>query len=1703
MASNLLRGFSMQSLRNVLCTLVLGVTAAVRAAPTWVGCGYAPASWTPVAGENLLAGRVPTMTGSYYAESGRCVDGAPLSLLTDGDVPGGVCDFTRIVGLREGVTLSWTFDEPKQLEALRISSRWQDAGRDGIGISRVSVRDQNSSDWRHLSNVPAFAYGTGGSNGNWEGTGSLLATLTDPATGFLVQGIVGLQLTFGAQDNDGAGYVEIEATGSSMAPEPRLAAALTGVDRTTASFGGELAFVGFGATAADVCFACGPADEPLPARVCIAPGLAGGNSFRHVLDNLTPGVEYAYALIAVNTQGLASTVVEGRFTTLTEDAAPLVVNEVSAADEADWFELFNPNPQPVDLSGWLVSDDPTKKIAKWKVLPEGASVPGEGYLVVYSDGITALTNGMLHVDIGLSSAGEAVALARPDGTLVDALAFPEQVESASYGWLDDGTARTLRYFKTPTPGAANRTTGYDGPTPALTFSEPHGYKTEPFQLTISCPERPEAPIYYTTDGTDPTPASRRYVSPLSVTQTTAIRACIVDPNAVLERESVSTYIYLDQVLSQVPSTTSPGGGFPSSKAVNNQTMVYGMRQDLLADPVAKAKILRGFTNTVATLSIVIDPQNLFNASTGIYVNITGRGETWERRGMVEQIDPVHGATNEFFAPMGLRMRGAASRTSSYAKHSFRLFFRSAYGQKRVRFPFFGDEGTDSFRRMDLRCSQNYSWANNPNEAGWGWFRDAWITETFERDAQRDVGEPYTRSRYYNLFINGVYWGLYQTQERADDHFAASYLGGENEDYDTYNVNELNSGTDEARQALYDMMMTGFQSNDTYLRAQGCNPDGTRNPDYPCYLDVTNLITRTLIGHYAADGDSPCSVWSKKPNNYFALIDHTERSTGFKWFCHDGEHGLGMGERHGAGAVDCNPVGWGVYSGIGMFNSHWLNHELMKNAEYKLVFADLFQKHFFGDGALSTTNNIRRFRARMAEIDDVIVSEAARWGRSGQTYATWTNACEYIISDFLERRFTYLFAHYRSEGWYPAVDAPMLTTVNQGARAAFVSSPGTQIYFTRDGSDPRRFGGQPSETAELFADPLPVDEAGFTVWARARAANGEWSALTELAVPGFKPLAFTAEMVQEGGTARLRVAYANLPQAAHLFLAWDRRDCGEDLAAWSKQVDLGEVAPGAGVLLVGAPSAYSVLSGSVLRVFLAELSEVHSCETLEYVRGDGLQRVALDYTPTASTRCRIKFALDRGAGGVFVGTDKGDDQSDWRLFSNRDKNNASCYLDFPTGARLSGNVIGSSSAVHHFEFGNFYLKDVDRDAVLLEGNAVSFPPNYAPQTYLFSLASQGSCSYGTVYSLKFYEGTSLERDYVPARDEQGVVCLYESVNRRYYYPTGGALMAGPTVGAVGTRTEAHAFAATDPCDLAGMEWPCGGVATVPSDLRTNLRVAEVMSVPVLGGSDGEEYLVLTNLDQTAALHVGGAQVTCTKTGDVESKCDFTLPLGLCLAPGGTLLCTKADYWPDGKITDGNVDVMLRDSSGAVVQRLFLTTKGSDAFRMCNGKGASFIATSFASEVLDESGWRPSLPDIDDKAVRQAVADAILVVPAIQPWLTALAATRSGTDAIVAYRGDAATLIACYLTASPIETTPEIELLIPSVALEADGRVRLSAELRQHGVPVARVLNGTLYLEHLTDLAGEAVETVDLGSRVPVPVFSSPAAGTRHFYRLRLK
>jgi len=266
---------------------------------------------------------------------------------------------------------------------------------------------------------------------------------------------------------------------------------------------------------------------------------------------------------------------------------------------------------------------------------------------------------------------------------------------------------------------------------------------------------------------------------------------------------------------------------------------------------------------IPSLSIVTDLANLFDSQTGIYANAQQDGIEWERPVSVELLNPD--GTKGFQVNAGLRIRGGSTRASGNPKHNFRLIFRAEYGDAKLKYPLFGDEGVDEFDKIDIRTAQNFDWHySSPAEA-------TWLYDVFSRDTERDMGKPYKRSRYYHLYIGGQYWGLYQTDERAEASYGASYFGGYGEDYDAIKAdNDTGAiyavdGNLTAYQTLWSEISKGVTNNVDYFRLQGLDADGlTPVLDYPKYLDVDALIDYMLVIYYGGKQDCPFVPQQQQP-----------------------------------------------------------------------------------------------------------------------------------------------------------------------------------------------------------------------------------------------------------------------------------------------------------------------------------------------------------------------------------------------------------------------------------------------------------------------------------------------------------------------------------------------------------------------------------------------------------------------------------------------------------------------------------------------------------------------------------------------------------------------------------------------------------------------------------------------------------------------
>ena len=634
---------------------------------------------------------------------------------------------------------------------------------------------------------------------------------------------------------------------------------------------------------------------------------------------------------------------------------------------------------------------------------------------------------------------------------------------------DTGGGLQYGFFDTPTPGAPNRAITSLGKVADTKFNHDRGFYSAPIGVEITT-ATDSAVIRYTTDGSEPSAGSGSiYNGPIAIDSTTTLRAAAFKQGYSPTDVDTHTYLFMDDIIRQ--SSSAPPG-WPSG-SVNGQVYQYGMNQSVVnnSNPsVGGVQRTKDALMSLPTISIVTDQSNLTSSSTGIYSNPGSDGINWERESSIEFIHPPEwedpdGNKDGFQSPCGLRIRGGFSRRTQNPKHSFRVFFRGVYGNGRLNYKLFGDEGADVFDKFDLRGPQNYSWAMG------GTSQNSFMRDTWSRDLQGEMGHPYKKGRWVHVYLNGIYWGMYQIDERAEANYGETYFGGDEDDYDVVkSFGGVTDGNRSSYQRLWQKWQEGFSSNTTFLNIQGKNSSGSPDPSIERLVDIENLIDYMIITYYTGDRDGPGSRYTQpRPNNYFGVYNRVNPD-GYKFFEHDSEHSLGTGENNMVTPFTRS-------SSLTDFNPHTLHERLASdNEEYRMLFSDRVAGYFYNGGLLTDAAGIARVDRRVAQIDTAIIAHSARWGSASRSRQAWLGAVQ-GVRNFITGRVPVVIGQLRSVGWYPEIDPPQLSQhggyISSSQQLIINGGPGV-IYFTTDGSDPRELGGTVSPTAQVFQGNTSTD-----------------------------------------------------------------------------------------------------------------------------------------------------------------------------------------------------------------------------------------------------------------------------------------------------------------------------------------------------------------------------------------------------------------------------------------------------------------------------------------------------------------------------------------------------------------------------------------------------------------------------------------------------
>jgi len=715
----------------------------------------------------------------------------------------------------------------------------------------------------------------------------------------------------------------------------------------------------------------------------------------------------------------------------------LIINEVMASNTNtvkdlqgeydDWIELFNAGDYAIDVGGMYLTDEPGNP-TKWMIpndSPGTTTIAAGRFLLIWVDGDEQDSG--LHASFSLDAEGDDILLFDRDGrTLIDGFSFIDQRTDISYGRYPDGD-QDLRYMVFSTPQAANNET-YIGNVADTKFSQDRGFYDAPFSLIISTVTE-GAEIYYTTDGIVPSPTNGlTYTGAIPISTTTCVRAIAYKPGWLETNVDTHTYIFPRDVVRQpanIPGYPNPWTWLGSNKYAYHD---YEMDPVVVNDGAYSLMIIDSL-KTIPTMSLV-------TGRSAMDTYYWGSGESPASIELIYPDDPNGSIQADC---------GVEPHSHNRLKRSMRLNFRTVYGDSKFRSDIFeraplsGDSALKSINKIVLRGGNNRSWARvwNPDKATYTmdqWFRDTQI-------AMSGLGSHGT---FVHLYINGIYWGLYNPVERPDAAFAALHLGGEDEDY--YSVSHGGS-------------YGGSPTRYNYLKNTLINKDMSDPDNYAEmqeYLNIESYIDYVMLSWFGGVGDWPGNNWWGANRN-----DPPEP---FEYFLWDAEWSWETTRGHNNGWVA--PGFRSNQSGGPTIAAIW--HSLRANGDFMMLFADRAYKHLFNDGVLTDQNCIDRYLTLNNFIHDAIIAESARWGDSLLTvgYPRRTRNIDWLAAEaetigpgFMADNVAKFVGSLRKEGYYPDVDPPVFNIRGGSVASDFqmtLSNPNSSgiIYHTLDGSDPR-------------------------------------------------------------------------------------------------------------------------------------------------------------------------------------------------------------------------------------------------------------------------------------------------------------------------------------------------------------------------------------------------------------------------------------------------------------------------------------------------------------------------------------------------------------------------------------------------------------------------------------------------------------------------
>jgi len=413
----------------------------------------------------------------------------------------------------------------------------------------------------------------------------------------------------------------------------------------------------------------------------------------------------------------------------------------------------------------------------------------------------------------LSNTGETLYLSDPSGAIIDSKYTGDIAYGQSVIRKPDGVASWC-ITTDITPGYTNNFSNcYAGYEPDPVFSVGSGFYPDATLLYLSVAS-PTAVIRYTTDGSAVTESSPLYTG-----------AILLSANTIIAAKCFST------------------GGLLPSKLIRN---TYFIDEDDYTLPI---------------VSISIDPGSLFDFDTGIYelgccydVNYPYIGanfwQPWERYAHIEYFTET--GIPQWNKDMSLEIHGGWSRAE--AQKGFRVDFNNKYDGD-LDYPLWGAKpDMGPINNFNLRSGGQHVWTYK--------FQDAFLAKVM-----KETHIDYEEWQPCFVFINGEAWGLYEIREKADEHFAESNYGVDNNKVDFFNAWSVLNGSDTGFVNMYGSLMSLDPTSTAYFNKFNQYVDYENYMDY--YIGEIYYQNVDFGGYYW--GANNMKLWREQNGGKFRFI----------------------------------------------------------------------------------------------------------------------------------------------------------------------------------------------------------------------------------------------------------------------------------------------------------------------------------------------------------------------------------------------------------------------------------------------------------------------------------------------------------------------------------------------------------------------------------------------------------------------------------------------------------------------------------------------------------------------------------------------------------------------------------------------------------------------------------------------------------------